>query len=144
MTCRCRTAEEHTACALDQAAQSARYREQADEARIRELQERSPNPDEYSVEDVEQVGLHLVMKVRYPGCARCDFERCKVMVFLGVDLKAVIRWRRIDPHFRSSVVQEHHPVPAGREAPSPAARFPASAAGWTDALEYARRKVGAR
>ncbi len=145
MTCRCRTPDEHAQRAVDNATAAARRERQAAETRIRELQGRTPNPDEFSVEEVEQVGPHLVLKARYPGCVRCDFDRCKVMVYLDVDLKAVIRWRRIDPHFRLPPgIFERGGATLAREAPSPAARFPASVEGWADALEYARRKVGAR
>jgi len=143
MTCRCQSPAEHAQRAVDNASYAARQREQVVERRIAELDARTPNPDQFTVEDVEQVGCNLVLRVRYPGCAGCDFDRCKVMVYLGVELKKVIRWRRIDPHFKGP------PGPARtlqelREAPSPAARFPASAEGWADALEYAKRKDGVR
>jgi hypothetical protein len=141
VTCRCRTKEEHAQRAVDAANQSARYAEQQAALRIKELEARTPNIDEYTVEDVEQVGRHLVLKVRYPGCAGCDFDRCKVMVYLGVDLKSVVRWRRIDPHFKAPTGPARTTQEL-RSAPSPAARFPASSEGWADAIEYARRKGG--
>lgn len=96
----------------------------------------TPDPLNYIVEDTERVGSNLVMKVRYPNCALCSFEGLKVMVFLAVTEKQALRWRHINPHFRSD---KNLPI---TEAPSPAARFPGSPAGWKDALEYAeRRKV---
>jgi hypothetical protein len=150
MTCHCQSKEEHAHRAVDNANYTARQRDQANAARIRELQERSPDPDEFTIEDLEQVGHNLVLKVRYPGCARCDFDRCKVMVYIGIDLKAVVRWRRIDPHFRAPQLVASLPgrvsitAQPACEAPSPVARFPASAEGWADALDYAKRKDGAR
>lgn len=140
MTCRCLTPQMHADRLLADAARSAQHREQVDAARIRELEGRTPNPDEFSVEDVEQVGHNLVIKVRYPGCARCDFDRCKVMVYLGAQLQDAILWRRIDPHFRAPLTTMQLTGKPLREAPSPAARFPASAEGWADALAYAKRK----
>lgn len=108
---------------------------EADSAkRIRELAERSPNPDEFKIVDYEQVDKHLVLKVRYPGCVRCSFDQCKVMVFFSVTMKQALGWTRIDPHFR---VQKD----VGLGAPPPAARFPASPEGWTDAIAYARSKA---
>ena len=144
MTCRCQTKEEHAqravAAATYTAQQVTQQRDKENAVRIRELSARSPNPDEYTVEEVEQVGSHLVIKVRYPGCEKCDFDRCKIMVYLRVPVKDAMKWRRIDPHFRA--------VKAGtalrHEAPSPVARFPGSSEGWSDALEYARRKDDVR
>jgi hypothetical protein len=95
----------------------------------------TPDADNYTIEEVERVGSHLVMKVLYPNCRSCAFEGNKVMVFLNVSEAEVLRWRRIDPHFRDPKRNT-----ALKAAPSPAARFPASAEGWEDALRYAREK----
>lgn len=95
----------------------------------------SPDPDRYEIVLAEVVGEHLVMRIRYPSCAKCAYEGEKVMVFLHTSALDALRWKRIDPHFRG-------PGPVGQtEAPSPDARFPASEAGWTDAVTYARGKV---
>jgi hypothetical protein len=145
MSCKCQTKEEHAQRAVEAATytsqQDAQQRDKENADRIQELRRRTPNPDEYTVEEVEQVGSHLVIKVRYPGCEKCDFDRCKVMVYLHVPIKDAMKWRRIDPHF----IDPHFRAPkAGtvlrHEAPSPAARFPGSPEGWSDALEYAGRK----
>lgn len=145
MTCHCKTHEEHAQraveqsqysqqAALDRARQQAQEREAADAKRIRELSERSPNPDDFKIVDYEQVDKHLVLKVRYPSCKRCSFDQCKVMVFLSITMKHALRWGRIDPHFEED---SRPPI----EAPSPAARFPASEVGWTDAIAFARSKA---
>lgn len=97
--------------------------------------ENSPDPDDYEVEDALEVAGNLVLRVRYPSCERCAYEGSKVLVFVGTTVLAAIRWRRIDPHFREDV-----PSRPPTEAPSPAARFPASGKGWEDALAYARSK----
>lgn len=104
------------------------------ERREAELRKNIPNPDDYDVIEVERVGSHLVLKVKYPSCAACAYEGTKVLVFLNVTEVDVLRWRRIDPHFREGVVGQ-------RAAPPPAARFPASPEGWADALAYAKMKV---
>lgn len=93
----------------------------------------TPDARTYDVLDVARVGEHLVLKVRYPNCAKCAFEGTKVMVFLDVPEAQAMRWRRIDPHFRDA-------NPLSDEAPSPAARFPATSEGWRDALAYAATK----
>jgi hypothetical protein len=105
--------------------------------RREELEASTPDPDKYAIEDVTRVGHHLVLKVKYPSCTKCAFEGSKVMVFLNVSEMDALRWRRIDPHFRDPKTQ-----PKPNEAPSPAARFPASKEGWADAVRYAESKAG--
>lgn len=98
----------------------------------RGLPPETPDSRNYSIEDIEQVGPHIVVKVLYPNCAKCSYEGRKVMVFLDVRALDVAKWKTIDPHFRDPQKK----LAAG-EAPPPAARFPASAEGWADAMAYA-------
>jgi hypothetical protein len=118
-----------------------RAAEEARERRFKEREEellaRTPNPEEFEVAEVEEVGPHLVMMVQYSSCPKCSFDAKKVMVFFGADLKQAIRWRRIDPHFGDPAQETDDP----KVAPPPRARFPADKVGWEDALEYARRKA---
>lgn len=93
----------------------------------------TPDASQYEVEDAKEVNGNLVMKVKYPNCAKCSYEGTKIMVFTGVKMKDALMWRTIDPHFRAG-------VPKAKEAPSPVARFPGSDKGWRDALEYAARQ----
>lgn len=95
----------------------------------------TPDKTKYEIIDVARAGTHLTLKVRYPNCARCAYEGVKVLVFLDVAEVDVLRWREIDPHFRPSEKQPE------TEAPSPAARFPATDQGWKDALAYMRTRV---
>lgn len=97
----------------------------------------TPNSSSYVVEEIEEVGAHLVMKVRYPNCASCSYEGNKVMVFLDVCALDAVRWKAIDPHFRD---RRDGRAPKSPSAPSPAARFPGDDEGWRDAIEYAQRK----
>lgn len=94
----------------------------------------TPDAGKYSIEQVERVGPHLVLKVKYPNCVRCSYEGVKVLVFLDVSEWQGLLWKRIDPHFRAGKFRLD-------EAPSPAARFPASVEGWADALAYAATKA---
>ena len=100
-----------------------------------EIQAMSVKAEQYDIMDVARVGKHLVMKVRYPSCTKCEFDGIKVMVFLDVGEMEAMRWRRIDPHFRKPEKTQHR-----IQAPSPAARFPGTDEGWTDALAYANGK----
>lgn len=117
-------------------ADAARYREEQRKREQAELMARTPNPDDFEVIRVEEVGAHLVMEVRYSSCTKCSFDAKKVMVFFNTSLKQAILWRRIDPHFTDK------PPKSPKEAPTPRARFPADNIGWTDALTYARNKTG--
>ena len=99
-----------------------------------ELYSMTPDSEKYEIIDVVRVGPHLVMKVQYPNCIKCSFEGNKVMVFLNITEAQVLRWRRIDPHFRAPGTETI------RESPGPNARFPASKEGWNDALNYAKLK----
>jgi hypothetical protein len=119
-----------------EAAETARYYEKRLEERQKELDERTPDPDKFEVDEVEQVGPHLVLRVKYPSCRKCAFEGKKVMVILNATLKDVIKWKRIDPHFRDPKKRS-----MDREAPTPCARFPATPEGWADAMEYASWKA---
>ena len=96
----------------------------------------TPDSKNYTIDKAERVGSHLVLQVKYPNCAKCAYEGNKVMVFLNVSEIDALRWREIDPHFRDTKKHVVHVT----SAPSPAARFPASADGWSDAVEFAKRK----
>lgn len=95
-----------------------------------------PDYAKYSIEAVERVGSHLVLRVKYPNCSTCSYEGSKVMVFLHVTEAQALNWRVIDPHFIDPNKKQDK-----SHAPSPDARFPATAVGWSDALMYARRKL---
>ena len=102
----------------------------------RQMATTTPDASNYEVEDVAQMGKHLVLKVKYPNCRSCAFEGSKVMVFLNTTSLQAMRWRRIDPHFRDPKLKL---LPT--DAPSPAARFPGDLNGWIDATTYARGKA---
>ena len=94
----------------------------------------TPDSERYNIVDVAVIGPNLVLKVRYPNCRNCAYEGNKVLVYLGVSPAEALKWKKIDPHFRSGPPREF-------EAPSPSARFPASEQGWKDAQNYARNKL---
>lgn len=98
----------------------------------------TPDASNYTIETAERVQEHLVLKVKYPNCSSCAFEGTKIMVFLNVSEQDVIRWKRINPHFRDPKIR------SAIEAPSPSARFPGTPAGWADAITYARGKINSR
>lgn len=146
MTCRCATPQDHADRADRNAADNIRSaRERADmekaearratEARFAELAARTPNPDQFEVDRIEEVGKCLVMRVIYPSCSKCAYEGAKVMVFEGPTVIDVVKWRRIDPHFRDTGVVAS--MKATKEAPSPIARFPGNEDGWKAAVFYA-------
>lgn len=127
----------------DQERERARYlesekREKMDKEEIQRLRKELEGPDnsKYTVVEVEAVGKHLVMKVLYANCQKCSYEGNKVMVFLNTTPTQALFWKIIDPHFREPTKG----LTKKNEAPGPAARFPASAEGWQDAINYASSK----
>lgn len=137
MTCRHSAGDPN--CSSHPSYQAARERERYEAT--------TPDANKFEVSDGIAVGPHLVLKVKHPSCSKCEFEGNKVMVFLNVSPIEALKWKTIDPHFRSPV----NPWPASKiprwtqsEAPSPAARFPATDEGWADALNYAKSKHQAR
>jgi hypothetical protein len=105
----------------------------AQEKRFAELRARTPDPDQYQIVEIEAVGKHLVVMVRYPSCANCAYDQNKVMVFPDITIRRACFWTRIDPQFDESARSSTH-------APSPMARFPGSQSGWDDAIAYAGMK----
>ena len=99
----------------------------------------TPDNERYDILRTEQVGPHLVAEVQYPNCSACAYEGRKVIVFADTDLHQAVRWKRVDPHFRAPSPHEDPKI-----APSPAARFPATPEGWTDAVCYAKVKGRSR
>lgn len=100
-----------------------------------ELYARTPDADKYEIVEAAKVGNHLVLKVLYPNCSKCSYEGNKVVVFLNTSELDALKWKRIDPHFRDPKTAR-----LKKEAPPPAARFPASSEGWADAVAYAKSK----
>lgn len=98
-------------------------RKQLDQGRI--------DAENAEILDSHRIGPHIVLRVQYPSCKNCSYEGVKVMVYLNASETDVLRWRVFDPHFK-----DPSEVVSPREAPSPAARFPASQEGWADAIAY--------
>ena len=109
------------------------------EKKIKELEAalagQNPDNTRFEIEEIVEVGGNLVAKIKYPNCAKCSYEGNKIMVFAKCSLKDAIKWRVIDPHFKSTPK-----VADPKVAPSPIARFPASGKGWDDALKYAEKE----
>lgn len=96
----------------------------------------TPDSENYEVLDMQRYGEHLVLKVKYPNCGKCSYEGVKVLVYLNVSERTAMKWRKIDPHFTDPKTTR-----PPTEAPGPAARFPASQEGWSDACCYAASKM---
>lgn len=96
-----------------------------------QLSQVSPDNTKYEILDSYRSGPNLVLKVQYPSCSKCSYEGIKILVFMNVTESEVLRWKKIDPHFRENTSPR-----LSNEAPSPAARFPASEGGWQEAIRY--------
>jgi hypothetical protein len=129
----CRHAENDPACGGYEG-RVASARRLVDEYNERRGLGKTPDAAAFNIKEVAEIGPHLVLKVEYPNCANCAFEGVKI-VFLNTRASTALLWREIDPHFRGAK------NPIASQAPSPAARFPASAEGWDDAIAYAKSKI---
>jgi hypothetical protein len=99
----------------------------------------TPDSHNYEILEHQQVGSHMVLKVRYPNCIQCAYEGVKVLVYEHVSVGDMLYWRVIDPHF--SDPERQRPK---KEAPPPSARFPGNETGWGDAVAYATDVLGHR
>ena len=96
-----------------------------------------PDNSDYEILEIRQFAVATVLRVRYESCVNCSYEGTKILVYRNVSALEMMNWKQIDPHFRDGSF-------GARCAPSPIARFPASAEGMLDALAFAAayRKPG--
>lgn len=85
---------------------------------------RNPNPKNFRIRDLVEVGRYLVAKVEYPGCT--NFEGVKILVFRDVRAPQLRAMSELDPHFCQDSSHPHL-----------VARFRPDAQGWADALAFA-------
>jgi len=57
----------------------------------------NPNPRNFKIVRLEQVGRYIIADVKYPGCN--TYEGHKILVFEGVSMSKVINAKVLDPHF---------------------------------------------
>ena len=141
MICRCATPAIHSAREAESWRDTNLANQASAEKQIADLKAQlasmSPDNTQFEIEEIEERGHFLIIKAKYPNCAKCAYEGNKVMVFEGVKVKDAIKWRVIDPHFRQGGLP-----PPINTAPPPVARFPASDQGWRDALSYVQIRNG--
>ncbi len=84
----------------------------------------APNPDPINFEIlvIQQVGRHAVVKIRYPDCT--NFDGIKICLFLNTDISGMWVRKEIDPHFADN-------------ANAPFARFRPDNDGWNIAIKVA-------
>ena len=95
----------------------------------RPKEKKLPNPDPYNfvVQDAEQVGPWLVLKVKYPDCV--NFEGVKILVFADTTpIDLLKQGKFLDPHFFENQSKVRSPV----------ARFVPTQHGWEMAVRFAR------
>lgn len=98
---------------------------------------KTPDASNYSIEKMQRVNdRHVVLQVKYPNCAKCAFEGLKTLVYLDITEMDMLKWKKIDPHFRAPASPGVKTV-----APSPVARFPGTYDGFKDAIMYLELKV---
>lgn len=89
-----------------------------------------PNPDPYNfvVQEAEQIGSYLVVKVQYPDCT--NYEGVKILVYAETTALDLLKQRFLDPHF----FEAHKTAASAR---SPVARFVPTPTGWHMATRFA-------
>lgn len=138
MTCRCGSASEHAR----RAAETAESNRRAEVSYLREELKKYENDlSNFVVNDLEEINGCLILKVEYKHKTRraqpdCTFNGTKILVYEGKTAKDAIKWKKIDPHFRSKNSRSPY------EAPSPTARFPGDERGWIHAKAFASSNRG--
>lgn len=92
------------------------------DANIKPIASVNPNPHRFNILRSQQVGLCLVLEVRYPDCT--NYEGRKIMVFENTTLEHIEKQEIIDPHF----------FPSGKKFKSPIARLEPTERGWKMAI----------
>lgn len=57
----------------------------------------NPNPSNYEILEVKEIGKWCVAKIKYPDCA--NYEGIKILVFKNASEKEIRAAKFIDPHF---------------------------------------------
>lgn len=83
----------------------------------------NPDPTNFKIIVVAQIGRNLVAKIKYPDCT--NYEGQKICVYKSVSATEFCNLNTVDPHFTE-----------GRY--SPFARFKPTKEGWAAALKLAK------
>jgi len=81
----------------------------------------NPKPDNYKILKLQQIGNHLIIKIKYLDCV--NYEGVKVLVFENCKLTDLTKQKLIDPHFSEN-----------KKFKSPIARFEPTEKGWKLAI----------
>ncbi len=89
----------------------------------------NPDPDNYTIEDVETIGVHTILVVRYHGCV--NYEGVKILVYDRSPAE-LLKQKTLDPHFFEA-----------KDVASPVARFVPSGKGREMARLFCKAMLGA-
>lgn len=84
----------------------------------------NPNPENFRINKLEQIGKFTIVEVNYPDCR--NYEGNKILVFERIPKKFILDWKYLDPHFRKP------------PHPSPIARFEPTQKGWKYAVKFCK------
>lgn len=82
----------------------------------------NPNPANFQIIRVQQIGNHVVAEIHYPDCK--NFEGLKICLFKNIK-KSELDGDSLDPHFHEG-------------SKSPYARFQPTLFGWESAIALAK------
>jgi hypothetical protein len=81
----------------------------------------NPNPSNYKIVKVQQIGDYLLMLINYPDCT--NYEGNKILLYKDITLVKLLCQQKLDPHFCNN--KKYH---------SPIARFEPTDFGWNCAI----------
>lgn len=85
----------------------------------------NPDPANYKLLAHEQVGEHVIVKIKYPDCT--NYEGVKILVYENFTLFKLLQQGQIDPHFSDNSFLH-----------SPIARFEPTERGWRWAVRFCK------
>lgn len=86
----------------------------------------NPNPKNFKIKEIEQVGKYLVVRVKYKDCT--NFEGEKILVIEGIKRLRLLMLQDLDPHFCENSKHEYKIV----------ARFRPEFKYWRFAIEFCK------
>jgi len=81
---------------------------------VQRINSQMPQPFNYRIFGHWQFGKYLVVKIRYMNCT--NYEGTKILLFEGVTMDKLKKWKHIDPHFSDSM---RYKSPIARFVPTP-------------------------
>lgn len=87
--------------------------------------EGNPNPHNYNIMDLREIGNFLIAIINYPDCR--NYEGSKILVYEGISKLKLVKQSKLDPHFCEN-----------KDCISPIARFEPTSKGFEMAEKFCK------